>query len=138
MCGLFTTSCLTLCKPMTVACQTPLSMGFPRQEYWSGFLTPPSPGYIPDPGLEPTSLALQMDYLPTKPWRKPFKTLYRQEITIFSTYFFQIITCSSLTDILLIGLKYPEYRGISTRAGIRDLYSKFLNLQTVIINDYVV
>ena len=39
----------------TVACQAPLSMGFPRQEYWSG-LRCPSPGDLPDPGIEPTSL----------------------------------------------------------------------------------
>ena len=38
----------------TVACQAPLSMGFSRQEYWSG-LTCPSPGDLPDPGIEPAS-----------------------------------------------------------------------------------
>ena len=38
----------------TVACQAPLSMGFPIQEYWSR-LPFPSPGYLPDPGIEPTS-----------------------------------------------------------------------------------
>ena len=36
----------------TVAYQAPLSMGFSRQEYWSGFLCP-SPGDLPDPGIEP-------------------------------------------------------------------------------------
>ena len=41
--------------PGTVACQAPLSMGFPRQEYWSG-LPFPSPGDLPDPGIKPTSL----------------------------------------------------------------------------------
>ena len=41
--------------PWTVACQTPLSMGFSRQEYWSGLLCPP-PGDLPDPGIEPASL----------------------------------------------------------------------------------
>ena len=41
--------------PWTVARQAPLSMGFPRQEYWSG-LPFPSPGALPDPGIEPTSL----------------------------------------------------------------------------------
>ena len=39
----------------TVALQAPLSMGFPRQEYWSG-LPCPSPGDLPDPGIEPMSL----------------------------------------------------------------------------------
>ena len=41
----------------TVAHQIPLSMGFPRQEYWSGLLFP-SPGELPDPGIEPVSSAL--------------------------------------------------------------------------------
>ena len=40
----------------TVACQAPLSMGFSRQEYWSG-LTFPTPGDLLDPRMEPTSLA---------------------------------------------------------------------------------
>ena len=53
----------TLVTPWTVACQDPVSMGFPRQEYWSG-LPFPSPGYLPDPGIEPASLALQADSLP--------------------------------------------------------------------------
>ena len=45
----------TLWAPWTVAHQAPLSMGFYRQEYWSGLLCPP-PGDLPDPGIEPTSL----------------------------------------------------------------------------------
>ena len=44
-------SCLTLCDPTTVARQAPLSMGFSRQEYWSGLPCPP-PGDLPDPGIE--------------------------------------------------------------------------------------
>ena len=45
-------SCLILATPWTVARQAPLSMGFSRQEYWSG-LSFPSPGGLPDPGIEP-------------------------------------------------------------------------------------
>ena len=41
--------------PWTVTCQTPLSLGFSRQEYWSGWPQPP-PGHLPDPGIEPASL----------------------------------------------------------------------------------
>ena len=41
--------------PWTVASQAPLSMGFPRQEYWSGFPFP-SPGYLPDSGIKPRKL----------------------------------------------------------------------------------
>ena len=53
----------------TVACQAPLSMGFSKQEYWSG-LQLPSPGDLPNPGMEPVSLgipALQADSLPAEP-----------------------------------------------------------------------
>ena len=42
--------------PQRVARQAPLSIGFSRQEYWSG-LPFPSPGGLPDPGIEPVSLA---------------------------------------------------------------------------------
>ena len=47
-------SCLTLCNLWTIAHQAPLSMGFSRQEYWSG-LPFPSSGDLPDPGIEPRS-----------------------------------------------------------------------------------
>ena len=55
--------------PRTVADQAPLSMGFSRQEYWSQLPFPPL-GYLPDPGIEPSSPvspALQADSLPTEP-----------------------------------------------------------------------
>ena len=47
-------------------------MGFSRQEYWSG-LPFPSPGDLPNPGIEPGSLALQADSLPSVPLGKPNK-----------------------------------------------------------------
>ena len=52
--------------PWTVTYQALLSMGFSRQEYWSG-LPFPSPGDLPDPAIEPRSPALQADSLPCKP-----------------------------------------------------------------------
>ena len=54
----------------TIAYHTPPSMGCSRQEYWSG-LPYPSPGDLPDPGIEPRSPALQADALPYKPSGKP-------------------------------------------------------------------
>ena len=56
--------------PWAVARQTPLSMGFSRQEYWSGLPCPLS-GDLPNPGVEPLSPLLQVDSLPTKPPGKP-------------------------------------------------------------------
>ena len=52
----------TLVNPWTAACQAPLSMGFPKQEYWSG-LPFPSPGTLPDLEIELTSPALQVNSL---------------------------------------------------------------------------
>ena len=54
----------------TVAHQAPPSMGFSRQEYWSG-LPFPSPGDLPDPGIEPRSPTLQADALTSEPPGKP-------------------------------------------------------------------
>ena len=55
----------------TVAYQAPPSMGFSRQEYWSGLPFPP-PGDLPDPGIEPRSPALQADTLTSEPPGKPW------------------------------------------------------------------
>ena len=60
-------SCVQLFAiPWTVACQAPPSMGFSRQEYWSG-LPFPSPGDLPNPGIEPGSPTLQADSLLSQP-----------------------------------------------------------------------
>ena len=64
-------SCLTLCSPVDCSLPGPLPMGFSRQEYCSG-LPCPSPGDLPDLGIEPMSPTLQADSLPPEPCRKPF------------------------------------------------------------------
>ena len=56
--------------PWTVVHQAPPSMGFSRQEYWSG-LPFPSPGDLPDLGIEPRTPTLLADALPSEPPRKP-------------------------------------------------------------------
>ena len=66
-------SCPTLCNPWTVAHQALPSMGFSRQEYWSG-LPFPSPGDLPNPGIEPRSPTLQADMLTSAPPGKPLNT----------------------------------------------------------------
>ena len=63
-------SCLTLCNPMGGSLPGSRSMGFSRQEYWSG-LPFPSPGYLPNPGIEPVYPALQTDALLSEPLGKP-------------------------------------------------------------------
>ena len=62
-----------LVTPWTIACKTPLSMGFSRQESWSS-LPFPSPSYLPYSGIEPMSLvpkASQVGSLPAEPPEKP-------------------------------------------------------------------
>ena len=73
--------------PGTAAHQAPQSMGFSRQEYWSG-LPFPSPGDLPDPGIEPRSPALEADALTSEPPGKPEKfnlpRLNQEEIEIMN------------------------------------------------------
>ena len=70
--------CLTLCNPVeSAAHQTPLSMGFSRQEYRSGLPCSPS-GDLPDPGIEPTtpvSPALAGEFFTKSPPGKPWTLL---------------------------------------------------------------
>ena len=61
---------LLFATPWTVVYQAPQSMEFSRQEYWSG-LPFPSPGHLPDSGIEPGSPALQADALLSEPPGKP-------------------------------------------------------------------
>ena len=71
MCVLSHFSHVELCATLwTVACQAPLSMGFSRQEYWSGLSCPP-PGDLPDSGIKPGAPALQVDSLLSEPPGKP-------------------------------------------------------------------
>ena len=68
--------------PWTVAYQVPLSMGFSRQEYWRG-LPFPSPGDLPDPGIELRSPALQADALLSEPPGKHLPP--RRDFSIYKT-----------------------------------------------------
>ena len=63
-------SCPTLCKSMDCSPPDPTSMGFPRQEYWSG-LPFSSPGDLPDSGIEHASPALAGGFFTTEPPGKP-------------------------------------------------------------------
>ena len=67
--------CLTLATSWTVADQAPLSMGFPRQEYWSELPSPP-PRDRPDPGIEPTSPVLAGGFFTSESPGKPSEYYY--------------------------------------------------------------
>ena len=73
--------------PWIVACQVPLSMGFSRQKYWNE-LPFPSPGDLPNPGVEPRSPTLQVDSLTSEPPRKPhhlWRSIYA-DLVFFNIY----------------------------------------------------
>ena len=67
----------------TVAHKAPLSMGFPRQEYWTGLLFP-SPGALPEPGMEPMSPALAGGFFITAPPGKPLHIFNYVYMLIFA------------------------------------------------------
>ena len=82
--GLAAKSCPTLATPWTAANQAPPSMGFSRQECWGG-LPFPSPGDLPDPGIEPGSPTLQADALPSEPPGKP-QLIYTLKVSILEIF----------------------------------------------------
>ena len=97
--------CVTL---WTVACQSPLSMEFSRQEYWNG-LPCPLPGDFPDPGTEPASLmslALAGRFFTTSTtWEAPSTCMYNTHVRVFSPL---------------------GWSGILSRSGIAGSYSSYI------------
>jgi len=69
--------------PGTVPHQAPLSMELSRQEYWSG-LPFPSPGNLPNLGIEPGSPELQADSLPSKPPWKPQGSIFYEFLQMYN------------------------------------------------------
>ena len=65
----------TLATPRMVALQTPLSMEFSRQEYWSGLPNSP-PGNLPDPGIKPESLGMAVGFFTTRATREAHDSVY--------------------------------------------------------------
>ena len=74
--------------PWTVAYQAPPSMEFSRQEYWSG-LPFPSPGDLPDPGIEPGFPTLQADALPSEPPGKLKSPIVKMSLFFINIYFYK-------------------------------------------------
>ena len=79
--------------PWTVAYQVPLSMGFSRQEYWSGVLFS-SPEDLPDPGIKPASHALAGRFFATEPPGKPYLKCIIQWFKKYS------LACETITTVL--------------------------------------
>ena len=89
------TNCVQLLRPMDCSLQAPLSMGFSRQEYWSG-LPFPSPGDVPDTGIKPRSPALQADSLLTELRGKSKRGLFNPLLH----HFFTLLYCLPSTFLL--------------------------------------
>ena len=80
-------SCLALCNPMDCSLLgSSLSMGFPRQEYWSGLPFPP-PGDLSDPGIEPVSPVWQVNSLPLSHLGSPpyLDTTLKKDLPTYDT-----------------------------------------------------
>ena len=86
--------------PWTVAYQAPPSIGFSRQEYGSG-LPFPSPGHLPDPGIEPRSPALEADALTSEPPGKQLPNQYMVTLKIIVDYIKVLERMFSVTKLYL-------------------------------------
>ena len=82
--------------PWTIVCQSPLSMGFPRQEYWSGLPWPP-PGCLPDPRIQTVSSAWQVDSLPLSHLGRPCTTITTIHFQNFFIFHLETISIKQLT-----------------------------------------
>ena len=93
--------------PWIIACQAPLSMEFPRQEYWSG-LPFASPRGLPTPGTGPTSPALAGKFFTTEPPGKPILELLKIKIDLRKSIWIKVFKCI-LHSIFqnFISLMYP-------------------------------
>ena len=87
--------CPTLATAWTIAHHAPLSMGFSKQKYQSGFPVP-SPGDLPDPEIEPTSPALQADSLPLSHQGSPVSLLF--SVNVITSLSFPRCTAIRLTN----------------------------------------
>ena len=112
----------TLSKENFVACQAPLSMGFSKQECWSGLPFPP-PGDLPNLGIRPGSPALKADSLPPEPRRKP--TISKEKFKYIAwhlmSFYFQPTFATIISFLRLICQTTIRIGLISTLAEISTL-----------------
>ena len=124
--------------PWIVACLSPLSMGFSRQEYWSG-LPFPSPGDLPDPVIEPRSPILQAGSLPSEPPGKP----RQQSLTLPYVFFFsfiRLLLSNSLNNVvhLLSHVWLFSTPWTSLPFTISWSFLKLMSIESVILSDHLV
>ena len=111
--------------PWTVANQASLSMGFSRQEYWSGLLFP-FPGDLPNPGIEPRSPTMRADALPSEPPGKP----HSSESVQFSSVAQACLTFCDPHESQNARLLCPwDFPGKSTGVGCYFLFQGVFQIQ---------
>ena len=120
--------------PWTVACQAPQSMRLSSQEYWSG-LPFPSPGELPDPGIEPKSPAgpvLQADYFLLSHEGSPSYSNYLRSIQVINI-------CDLLTRYYLECSTIDSYRENSnfSSKSIKYIYIIYRYIKYKCINKYI-
>ena len=99
----------------SVAHQAPPSMGFPRQEYWSGLPFPP-PGDLPDSGIKPLSPALAGLSFTTEPSGKPFNRVYHEAKAF------------NFDELQFINISLKDYAfGINSRKSTTKDFSQFFS-----------
>ena len=134
--------CPTLCNPWTVPHQAPLSMGFSRQEYWSG-LPFPSPGDLPDhPGIEPRSPTLQADTLTSAPPGKlnccSFEIYFK--VKKFGLSVFILLSQDCFGYLCVCGWFHANFISLfslSIKNTVRILMEIILNLQTTLCSMHI-
>ena len=117
--------------PWTVAYQAPPSMGFSRQEYWNG-LSFPSPGDLPDPGIEPRYPAFQADASTSQPPGKldlPSFLKTRKASILFTHIFLQGTICSLPGASMAIQIPQPGRRHLQRRN--KEITKKHTNKKPV-------
>ena len=107
--------------PWTVAHQAPPSLGFSRQEYWSG-LPFPSPGDLPNPGIEPRSPAFQAEVLTSGPPGKPICKASSNNHFVFLHLFFLGIALISASCTMSQTSVHSSSDTLSIRSNLLNLF----------------
>ena len=140
--GLVTKSCLTLCTPMTVACQAPLPMRFLRREYWRE-LPFPSPEDLSNPGIESLSLmspALTGGFLSTGATREALFQLQSFLISLIwptvpqlqNSSFVPIVNCAfQIVYIFLFSLQHLPFSYVTT--SLKEMCMHAKSIQSCLI-----
>ena len=128
MCAKLLQSCLTLGNPWTLDHQVPLSMVFSRQEYWSG-LSFPSPGDLPEPGMEHIAPILQADDLPLNHRGSSYKLVVFRNFKVY-TDFHSKQCCQPNPHI--VNLSYQVHQFVRTK------YIQFALLATLHLYIFVI